>query len=218
MSEKNYLDLLNKLRQKEEKQRSIGLISFYSGILLLLLLIFISSYVEASVFSIILFLSLILATFGLFYTVMKSFGVRNMIRAYKIIADLEPESITVTEKYIIARKGEIHILTLRGVNGIYFMKFLHYTYSSTKKARIKVPKVFPVWHFRQSRDLSMVKRKGIFTAPIDSQLSIRGEAILYFLPLETLIAIDRTRMYVPVEYSKHNLQQLIQQLLREESS
>ena len=173
------------LRAKTRRRVRIGILMMLSPWVLLFLTFIIQAVIPEWVFGYIFVFFLVVVFSGLVYFMYYGVGSKLFIHSLDLFKEISPDAIVLTNRYAVAKKGLVHLVTTWGSNALFFIVFLHSV--PAERLKLKIPRVIWRWEYKVAIGESKVaRRQGQYTVPISEEDFITGECILYSLLIESM--------------------------------
>jgi len=144
-------------------------------------------------------------------------------RLLGLLGEIEPDQLFTARKFVVARKGEIHVLAQWPTFvGFYFLKFGHS--SATGSSKVKLPKRIPPFKARRVIEgIPVARLEGRYVIPVRatkvgnerySEVYMEGTGLLYFA---SRFDVERSRRAVDQygRFSKNSILRIIDEISKE---
>lgn len=163
----------------------IGIIIMFSPIVLMLLILIIGSTIPEWASLPILAFFMVGPLLGAIIFIFYGLGSKLFFHSLDLIKKISPDEIVLKNRFVVAKKGLVYLVTTWGSNALFFIVFLHSM--PAEKSKLKVPRVIWRWEYTFIiGEIKVARREEQCTLPISTDEFINGECILYSFLIESM--------------------------------
>lgn len=198
---------IDELKTERQIKITYGRLEALAFIALLIIISFTKIYEPVRNF---LLICIFLLGIGIIYHFLVTFNLNVLIKSYEIFKTINPEYLILTREFVLAKKDEIYMITPRGCNGIWFIKFKNEIKKiKTLIGTIKLPRT-PAWKWSYKRinEIKIAEKEEEVIIPDENFQYIEGNAKAYFVEVLRIL-IPPAGIVDESEKIKRNLKEIL---------